>query len=133
MKKFWLNGVVLGSYLLLGGFSSASAQTYAIDPGHTFVTWEAKHTGLSTSRGRFEKKEGSISFDLAAKSGKVEIILDMNAMTTGILPFDKNLKGPNFFDAEKHPTAKFVWIGIDALCWPWNPDLLQQFDGALTG
>ena len=47
----------------------ASATTYAIDPTHTFVTYEIGHYGTSTNRGRFDKKEGTVQFDRAAKSG----------------------------------------------------------------
>ena len=47
----------------------AESANYQIDPTHTFVTWEAKHFGTSTSRGRFDKKSGMITYDKAAKTG----------------------------------------------------------------
>jgi polyisoprenoid-binding protein YceI len=86
----------------------AAAQTYTVEPTHTFVTWEAKHFGTSTSRGRFDKKDGNITIDRAAKTGKAEITIDMASINTGVAPFDKHLKGADFFNAEKFPTAKFV-------------------------
>ena len=54
-------------------FASVSAQaaTYNIDPTHTFVTFEVTHFGTSTNRGRFDKKEGVVQFDRAAKTGSV--------------------------------------------------------------
>ncbi len=41
----------------------AHGATYAIDPTHTFVTYEVGHFGTSTNRGRFDKKEGTVQFD----------------------------------------------------------------------
>ena len=38
------------------GVVAAQSATYAIEPTHTFVNFEAKHFGTSTLRGRFDKK-----------------------------------------------------------------------------
>ncbi|MBE0474256.1 YceI family protein [Rhodoferax sp.] len=62
------------SLLALG--SQAQAASYAIDPAHTYVTFEISHFGTSTNRGRFDKKEGKVEFDRAAKTGKVETTID---------------------------------------------------------
>ncbi len=104
MKKTLL----LTALLALTGLAQAQSATYLVEPTHTFVTWEAKHFGTSTSRGRWEKKEGSITLDKAAKTGKVEITLDMSSISTGVGPFDGHLKSDDFFAVEKFPTAKFV-------------------------
>ena len=42
---------VIASSLLASGAAMAAADTYAIDPTHTFVTFEARHFGTSTNRG----------------------------------------------------------------------------------
>lgn len=92
------------------GAVQAQSATYAIEPTHTFVTFEAKHFnfGFSTNRGRFDKKEGTITLDTAAKTGKVEVTIDMASINSGTAAFDKHLKSPDFFNAEAFPTAKFV-------------------------
>ncbi len=81
--------------------------TYKVEPTHTFVTWEAKHFGTSTSRGRFDKKEGTINIDTAAKTGKAEIVIDMKSNSTGVEAFDKHLAGKDFFKNDEFPTATF--------------------------
>lgn len=86
----------------------AHAATYAIDPTHTFVTFEALHFGTSTNRGRFDKKEGTVQFDRAARTGKVEIKINMASINTGVGPFNEHLRGKDFFDASQFPTATFV-------------------------
>jgi polyisoprenoid-binding protein YceI len=86
----------------------AQAQTYNADPTHTFVTFEAKHFGTSTLRGRFDKKEGSITLDRAAKTGKAEITIDVTSVSTGVPALDTHLKSKDFFNAAENPSAKFV-------------------------
>ena len=86
----------------------AEPATYAIDPTHTFVTFEAKHFGTSTNRGRFDKKSGSISLDKAAKTGKVDVTLETDSINTGTAAFDRHLKSKDFFNADAFPKATFV-------------------------
>ena len=105
----------------------AQSATYAIDPTHTQVVFEAKHFGTSTNRGRWDKKEGTITLDKAAKAGKIEVTLDMNSISTGIGPFDGHLKSNDFFGAEQFPTAKFVG---DKLAF--NGDKVASVSGELT-
>ncbi len=107
--------------------ASAQSATYAVDPTHTFVTWEAKHLGVSTSRGRFDKKAGSITMDRTAKTGSAEITIDMNSITTGTAPFDAHLKRDDFFAAEKFPEAKFVGTGFK-----FDGDKVTEVAGNLT-
>lgn len=86
----------------------AESGVYKIDPAHTKAIWEAKHFGTSTNRGHWEKIDGEITLDKAAKSGKVDVTIDMSSINTGIAPFNNHLKGPDFFDVANHPTARFV-------------------------
>ena len=87
---------------------AAQAANYAIDPTHTFVTFEISHFGATTNRARFDKKQGTVEFDRAAKTGKVDITIDTTSVNTGTPPFDKHLQSADLFDAAKHPTIKFV-------------------------
>ncbi|MEH3086354.1 MAG: YceI family protein [Xylophilus ampelinus] len=93
---------------LATGVAHAQSATYAVDPTHTFATFEISHFGASVNRGRFDKKEGTVQLDKAAKTGKVELTIDMTSINTGTPPFDKHLQSADIFDAAKFPTAKFV-------------------------
>jgi polyisoprenoid-binding protein YceI len=97
----------LAAVALTAAALPSQAATYAIEPGHTYVTFEAMHFGTSTNRGRFDKKQGTVEFDAAAKTGKVSVTIDMNSISTGFELFNSHLKGDNFFNAAKYPTAKF--------------------------
>ena len=96
--------------LLLTALGSAQAQvaTYTIDPTHTFVNFEISHFGASFNRGRWDKKEGTVQFDRAAKTGRVDITIDMTSINTGVAPFDTHLKSKDFFNAVEFPSARFV-------------------------
>lgn len=106
---------------------AAQAANYAIDPTHTFVTFEIGHFGASTNRGRFDKKQGSVEFDRAAKTGKVDITIDTTSVNTGTPPFDKHLQSADLFDAAKHPTIKFVSDKFS-----FNGDKVSEVTGQLT-
>ena len=86
----------------------AYSNTYAIDPTHTSVIYEISHFGTSTNRGRFDKKEGTVQFDRAARTGRVEVSFDMRSISTGVAQLDRHLQGADFFDTAKHPSATFV-------------------------
>jgi polyisoprenoid-binding protein YceI len=86
----------------------AHGASYAIDPTHTFVHFEVGHFGTSSNRGRFDRKEGSVQFDRAARTGRVEITIEMDSVSTGVPPFDRHLKGKDFFDVAQHPQARFI-------------------------
>jgi polyisoprenoid-binding protein YceI len=107
--------------------ATAAPATYAIDPTHTSVFFEALHFGTSTNRGRFIKNSGTVSFDRAAKSGKVDLTLDMSGISTGVAPFDKHLSSADFFDVANHPTARFVG---DAFVF--DGDKVTEVRGQLT-
>jgi polyisoprenoid-binding protein YceI len=113
--------------LTLGQAAHAQSATYAIDPTHTTVIWEARHFGTSTNRGRFEKKEGTVQFDRAGKTGKVELTLDTTSLTTGVGTFDKHLAGKDFFNSAEHPTAKFV-----SETFKFDGDKVSEVAGTLT-
>lgn len=107
--------------------AQAQAATYALDPTHTFVTFEISHFGTSTNRGRFDKKSGSVQFDRAAKAGKLEVTIDTTSINTGTEPFNKHLQSKDFFNAAEFPTAKFV-----ADKFSFNGDKVTEVAGQLT-
>lgn len=100
--------LLAAALLTLAGFAQAQSATYAIDPTHTFVTFEAKHFGTTTNRGRFDKKEGSVTLDKATKTGRAEITIETGSINTGVAPLESHLKSKDFFNAAEFPTAKFV-------------------------
>ena len=126
MRKslFSLLAVAAATALTAG---AAQAANYAIDPTHTFVTFEISHFGASTNRARFDKKQGTVEFDRAAKTGKVDITIDTTSVNSGTPQFDKHLQSADLFDAAKHPTIKFV-----SDKFTFNGDKVSEVSGQLT-
>jgi polyisoprenoid-binding protein YceI len=127
MKRIFKPLALLAIVAGFSGLASAQSVTYTIEPTHTFVIWEAKHYGTSTSRGRFDKKSGSITIDKTAKTGKAEITIDMKSMNTGVAAFDKHLTSEDFFAADKFPEAKFV-----STSFKFEGDKVSEVSGNLT-
>ncbi|MBF5007006.1 YceI family protein [Diaphorobacter caeni] len=106
MRKFLF--ALAATAAFIGSAAQAQTATYAIDPSHTFATFEISHFGASVNRARFDKKEGSVQLDKTAKTGKVELTLHIDSVNSGTAPFNKHLQSSEIFDVEKFPTAKFV-------------------------
>lgn len=113
--------------VLSTGAAQAQSAAYAIDPSHTFVTFEIGHFGATTNRGRFDKKEGTVQFDRAGKTGKVEITVDATSINSGTPAFDKHLQSADLFNAAKYPTIKFV-----SDKFTFNGDKVSEVAGQLT-
>lgn len=123
MIKTLIAAALLGVTALAQGQSA----TYAIDPMHTFVVFEAKHFNTSTVRGRFDKKEGSVTLDKAAKTGRAEITIDTGSINSGVAPFDRHLMSKDFFNTTEFPSAKFVGEQFS-----FNGDKVSSVAGTLT-
>jgi polyisoprenoid-binding protein YceI len=94
--------------LLAMGTSSVFAQTYNIDPGHTYPSFEADHLGLSFWRGKFTKTSGKVVLDRAtATGGSIEIIIDANSIDFGHAKMNENARGKDMFNVEKFPTITY--------------------------
>lgn len=125
MRSLFTAAVVAATLAM--GAAHAETSTYAIDPAHTFATFEITHFGTSTNRGRFNKKEGTVQFDRSGKTGKVELTFDATSIDTGTAAFDKHLQSADFFNTAKFPTVSFV---ADKLTF--SGDKVSEVAGQLT-
>lgn len=95
--------------ILAGAASSALAapETYNVDSGHTFPRFSYSHFGLSTQLSKFNKTTGTVVLDKAAKTGSVDVVIDMKSVDTGSTIFNGHIQGEDFLDTAKYPTASF--------------------------
>jgi polyisoprenoid-binding protein YceI len=126
MKKSLLTLAAIAA-MAAASVAQAAPATYAIDPTHTFATFEINHFGASINRGRFDKKSGTIQLDKAAKTGKVELTIDATSINSGTPAFDKHLQSADLFDAAKYPTITFA-----ADKFVFNGDKVSEVTGTLT-
>jgi polyisoprenoid-binding protein YceI len=96
--------------LSCGGAALAQqpAPNFVIDPTHTFVNYEIGHFATTTNRGRFSTKDGTLSFDRAGRSGRVEVVMDISSVNTGVDFLNRQMQGKDFFNVAEHATGSFV-------------------------
>lgn len=87
--------------------SMAAPETYAVESTHTFPSFSYSHMGLSTQISKFTKTSGTIVLDAAAKTGSVDVTIDMTSVETGVPVFNGHIQGDGFLDTAKFPTATF--------------------------
>lgn len=95
---------------IFAAFSSAALaapETFNIDGTHTFPRFSYSHLGYSKQLSRFDKTSGKIVLDKEAKTGSVNVTIDLKSVSTGYDVFNGHLQGEDFFDTEKYPTATF--------------------------
>ena len=103
MKKI----VVFGIAALLSSSVFAAPETYMLEANHSYSRFAYKHLGFSTQHHRFDKTTGKITLDKAAKTGAVDVSIDMKSVSTGSTVFNEHIQGADFFDTANHPTATF--------------------------
>jgi len=75
-------------------FNAMAADTYQLDPTHTAPSFEADHFGgVSIWRGKFKKSTGTVVLDRAAKTGTVDVTIDMSSVDIGNDKLDAELVG----------------------------------------
>lgn len=88
--------------------SVAMAATYKVDPDHSNISFTVKHL-FSQVTGDFSQYEGTFNFDPAKKTaGELNFTVRTESINTKNAKRDEHLKGPDFFDVSKYPTATFT-------------------------
>jgi polyisoprenoid-binding protein YceI len=104
-----MNRIVLASMAaLLSASAFAVPVTYTLDPSHTYPSFEADHMGgLSVWRGKFTSSSGKVVYDKDAKSGSIEVTVNVSSVDFGNAKLDEHARSAEIFDAAKYPTATF--------------------------
>lgn len=93
---------------LLSPAAFATPETYTIDPAHTYPSFEAPHIqGISIWRGKINKTSGTIVLDLAARTGSVDIVMDVDSIDFGMDMMNARAKSEILFDVAKYPTISY--------------------------
>ena len=94
-------------FTALAGSAIAAPVTYGVDSSHTFPRFSYSHFGYSTQLSSFKNTSGKVVFDAEAKTGSVDITIDMKSVNTGFDDFNGHIQGEDFLDTAKFPTATF--------------------------
>jgi polyisoprenoid-binding protein YceI len=106
-----MNYATLCICLTAASLASAAPTTYNIDPNHTHPMFEADHlAGLSIWRGLFKKTSGAIILDSTARTGSLDVAVDMASVDFGndeLNGIAVNSSAPPIFEAQKYPRAYY--------------------------
>jgi len=87
---------------------------YELDLAHTHLGFTAKHLGVSTVRGRFNKFEGSFEGpDDDYTKARGEVNVEVASIESRAEQRDTHLRSADFFDVEKYPYMTFKLTGLE--------------------
>jgi polyisoprenoid-binding protein YceI len=89
------------------GIVRVPAGTWKVDPAHSSVGFEVKHMMIATVRGRFTEFDGTIEAHEDLRESRVYGTVQVASIDTGHPDRDAHLRGPDFFDADRHPQIRF--------------------------
>lgn len=118
---------LIAAFATLSSAALAAPETFVIDGHHSFPRFSYSHFGYSTQLSRFNNTSGTIVLDKAAKTGSVDVVIDMKSVDTGYGVFDGHIQGEDFLDTAKFPTATFKSTKVR-----FNGDKPVAVDGNLT-
>lgn len=107
--------------------AALAADSYTVDPTHTYPQFRIDHLGFSTMHGRFDKTSGKVTLDHKAKTGSVELEITTASISTGLAKRDDHLKSPDFFNAAEFPTITYKSTAIR-----YKGDTPSSVEGNLT-
>jgi polyisoprenoid-binding protein YceI len=89
--------------------ASVKAGTYKIEPYHTQAGFSVSHFGFTNFSGVFSGASGNLVLDPANPSAaRLKVTIPIQSVQTTIAQLDDQLKGDQWFDAAKFPTATFT-------------------------
>ena len=94
--------------------TSTTTRTWYVDRSRSTVDFTARgFWGLMPVKGQFDRYDGSYTTDGDSRSIKLHV--DADSLDTGVEKRDHHLRSEDFFDAEKHPTVRFVSSSVSEL------------------
>ena len=119
--------LILAAALTGLSFSAFAAETYTIDPDHTYPHFTISHLGFSTLHGRFNTTKGKIVLDKTGTTSAVDIVIDAASVDTGMQKRDDHLRAPDFLNAVEFPVITYKSSKVT-----FNGATKATVDGTLT-
>jgi polyisoprenoid-binding protein YceI len=91
----------------MAAVATAAPETYTLEQAHTVPMFAVSHQGISLQRGLFGRASGTVTLDRAARSGTIDVAVDATSLVTGDAQRDRVLRGEDFLDSGRYPTATF--------------------------
>jgi polyisoprenoid-binding protein YceI len=111
LPAFWTP--LVAAVVVFAAASIAAADDLKVDPMHSFVVFSVHHFQAGYVFGTFANPSGDVTYDPSdpeKSSFNVEVSID--TLDTRNKNRDKDLKGPDFFNAKQFPTMTFKSSGV---------------------
>jgi polyisoprenoid-binding protein YceI len=105
----------------------AAPTTFTADANHTFVRFSYNHLGFSTQESRFNTVSGTVTYDPAAKTASVDILINTKSVDTGSDLFNGHIQGVDYLDTAEYGTASFKSTSVK-----FDGDKPVSIEGNLT-
>ena len=120
--------IILASALAVLPLGTLSAaDSFTIDPSHTYPHFKINHLGFSTMLGRFNETKGKLTIDTANKTGSVDITINAASVDTAHKKRDDHLRSPDFLNAAEFPEITYKSTAVMI-----HDDNSVHVDGTLT-
>lgn len=87
---------------------------YRLDPAHATLLFKIRHLGISTYVGRFNSFDATLDFAENQPDGaRLDAVIDVSSLDVNNQPFEKTLRGPNWFNADAFPKARFTATAVE--------------------
>lgn len=129
MARFhkWLSVLLL----IIGSIVNSYAANYVIDSTQTNVRFAIDHFKTSATTGGFYNVKRQLQYNPSAKTGSISLIIPIKSLDTVNKAFNLKLTGPDYFNMEQFPSARFEstkWYFTNSKASPQ----VTQVDGNLT-
>ena len=114
MKKLLLAST-LASAILSPAFANAADYKIDAEGAHAAINFKIKHLGYSWLSGRFNTFNGTFNYEAGKPAAsQVQVVIQTASLDSNHAERDKHLKGKDFLNASKFPTATFTSTGYKA-------------------
>jgi polyisoprenoid-binding protein YceI len=108
------SGLALALVLAASATFAAQAPTplgpneWRVDSGHSAAGFSVRHMMVSTVRGQLGPVAGTVEYDgKDVRTIKADVTIDLQSINTQNANRDNDLRGAEFFDVARYPTATF--------------------------
>ena len=109
-------GILWFGTAALASLAGATESDFTVDTAHSQVLFEVSHLGISRVTGQFDQFEVELDLDPEdLASLRAVAVIQMESVDTREPDRDRHLKSADFFDAESHPTMRFVSTRAEVL------------------
>jgi polyisoprenoid-binding protein YceI len=126
--------LVIACLAMLPLAAAAAPESYTFDSTDTFANFVVDHFGITPISGRFNRTTGKFTLDRAAKSGSLDVTVDVASVDTGDIDKgnrprarDDHLRSADFFNAAEFPRMTYKSTAVT-----FAGDAPKTIEGNLT-